>query len=160
MRFLNPFSAKPRKKRLALYEAPLHARQKLAAAHLSKELRAKMKKRSVQLKKGDKVRVLRGSFKKKEGKVFSVYLKDSSAVIEGIVRKKQSGKEVPVPIHASKLLIIELAARTPKRKEKKQEAKKAFEAVKPAASNAATNAVANAATNAASNVAKIEELKK
>jgi large subunit ribosomal protein L24 len=120
MRFLNPFSAKPRKKRLALYEAPLHARQKLAAAHLSKELRAKLKKRSAQLKKGDKVRVLRGSFKKKEGKVLSVYLKDSTALIEGIVRKKQSGKEVQVPIHASKLLIIDFVTRTPKRKENKE----------------------------------------
>ena len=73
----------------------------------------------MKLKKGDKVRVLRGSFKKKEGKVLSVYLKDSTALIEGIVRKKQSGKEVSVPIHASKLLIIDFVTRTPKRKENK-----------------------------------------
>ncbi|MEM0475292.1 MAG: 50S ribosomal protein L24 [Candidatus Norongarragalinales archaeon] len=119
MRFLNPVSAKPRKKRKALFNAPLHALQKLAAAHLSKDLRVKLKKRSVQLKKGDKVRVMRGSFKKKEGKVTRVDLKRSAAFIEGIVRKKQSGKEVPVRIHASKLLVLELAPRTPKRKVKR-----------------------------------------
>jgi large subunit ribosomal protein L24 len=130
MRFLNPFSAKPRKKRLALYLAPLHARQKLAAAHLAKDLRAKLKKRSLQLKKGDKVRVMRGSFKKKEGKVTRVDLKRSAAFIEAIVRKKQSGKEVQAPIHASNLLIIEIAGRTPKRKARKEakEAKDAKEA--------------------------------
>ncbi len=127
MRFLNPFSAKPRKKRLALFQAPLHARQKLAAAHLSKELRAKLKKRSIALHKGDKVRVMRGSFKKKEGKVTRVDLKRSAAFVEGIVRKKQSGKEVQAPLHASKLLVIELAPRAPKRKasrEAKHEAKR------------------------------------
>ena len=124
MRFLNPFSAQPRKKRLALYEAPLHSRQKLAAAHLSKELRAKIKKRCVQLKKGDKVRVMRGSFKKKEGKVTRVDLKRSVAFVEGVVRKKQSGKEVQAAIQASKLLIIELAGRAPKRKAPKEQAPK------------------------------------
>ncbi|MFH0973471.1 MAG: 50S ribosomal protein L24 [Candidatus Micrarchaeota archaeon] len=121
MRFLNPVSAQPRKKRLALYEAPLHSRQKLAAAHLSKELRAKIKKRCVQLKKGDKVRIMRGSFKKREGRVTRVDLKRSVAFVEGIVRKKQSGKEVQAAIQASKLLIIELAGRAPKRKAPKEQ---------------------------------------
>ncbi len=91
---------------------------------MSKELRAKIKKRCVQLKKGDKVRVMRGSFKKKEGKVTRVDLKRSVAFVEGVVRKKQSGKEVQAAIQASKLLIIELAGRAPKRKALKEQAPK------------------------------------
>lgn len=111
-------SRKPRKKHEALYKAPLHLRQKLVSAHLSKELRARLKKRSVAVRKGDKVRVMRGKFRKREGKVVRVDLSDSRVFIEGCVVKKQSGKEVLAPIHASNLLVLDLEKRTPRKKEK------------------------------------------
>jgi large subunit ribosomal protein L24 len=109
-------SKKARKKRLQLFTAPLHERQKLVGTHLSKDLRAKIKKRSLPVRKGDKVKVLRGKFKKKEGKVISVDLKKARVFVEGCVLKKQGGKEVLAPIHASNLLLIELTKRTPKLK--------------------------------------------
>ncbi len=109
-------SKKKRKKRLLEFAAPLHERQKLVAAHLSKELRARLKKRSLPVRKGDKVKVMRGKFKKKEGKIVSINLSKARVFVEGCVSKKQGGKEVLVPLHPSNLLLIELAKRTPKQK--------------------------------------------
>lgn len=81
-----------------------------------KALRASLKKRSLPVRKGDKVKVLRGKFKKKEGKVVSVDLKKSRVFVEGCVLKKQGGKEVLAAIHPSNLLIVELVKRTPRHK--------------------------------------------
>lgn len=119
-------SSKPRKKRKALYTAPLHERQKLVGAHLNKELRARFKKRTLPLRKGDRVRVLRGDFKKKEGKVMAVVLKRGIARIEGCVLRKQSGKEVLAALRPSNLLITEAVERKQKPR-RKQETKKQTE---------------------------------
>ncbi len=105
-----------RKKRLGFFTAPLHERQKFAGVHLSKDLRAKLKKRSLPGRKGDKVKVLRGKFKKKEGKIVSIDLKKPRVFVEGCVLKKQGGKEIMAPIHPSNLLLVELVKRTPKHK--------------------------------------------
>lgn len=98
-------SSKPRKQRKFLYTAPLHKRQKLVSAHLSKELRAQLKKRSLALRKGDEVRVMRGKLHGKTGKVSKVDLKKLKIFIEGVTRKKANGKETKVPFHPSNLLI-------------------------------------------------------
>ena len=63
-------SVQPRKQRKYRYEAPLHVRHKFLSAHLSKELRKKYSKRSLPLRVGDEVLVMRGFFKKKKAKVF------------------------------------------------------------------------------------------
>ncbi|HIQ50220.1 MAG TPA: 50S ribosomal protein L24 [Nanoarchaeota archaeon] len=99
-------SKQPRKQRKALYEAPLHKRQKLMSAHLSKELREKFGRRSLPVRKGDEVKILRGEFKGRIGKVVKVDLKKLRVYIEGITRKKSTGEEVKVPIHPSNLMII------------------------------------------------------
>lgn len=99
-------SKQPRKQRKALYEAPLHKRQKLVSAHLSKELREKFGKRSLPVRKGDEVKILRGEFKGRTGKVVEVDLKKLRVYVDGITRKKSTGEEVKVPIHPSNLMII------------------------------------------------------
>lgn len=104
-------SSQPRKKRKALYNAPMHVRQKLVSAHLSKELRKEKKKRSLPVKKGDRVKVLRGSFKGRSGKVTRVSLNTCRVFVEGLLVKKQSGKEVQAPIQPSNIVITELQER-------------------------------------------------
>ncbi len=99
-------SKQPRKQRKALYEAPLHKRQKLMSATLSKELREKFHRRSLPVRKGDEVKIMRGEFKGRTGKVIKVDLKKLRVYIEGITRKKSTGEEVHVPIHPSNLMII------------------------------------------------------
>ena len=99
-------SKQPRKQRKALYQAPLHKRQKLVSAHLSKELREKLGKRSLPVRKGDEVKIMRGEFKGRTGKVIKVDLKKLRIYIDGITRKKSTGEEVHVPIHPSNVMII------------------------------------------------------
>ena len=58
--------------------------------------------------KGDKVKVLRGNYKGKEGKVVEVYRKKWVIHIEGITRDKVNGSSAKVGIDASKVGITEL----------------------------------------------------
>src|SRR3989344_2323666 len=101
-------SSQPRKQRKFRYEAPLHVKHKFLSAHLSKELRAKHKIRSLPVRVGDEVLVMRGTFAKKKGKVAKVYLKKSKVTIEGITRKKIDGSKHNVYLDPSKLQIITL----------------------------------------------------
>ena len=98
----------PRKQRRFRFRAPLHVRQKMVAAHLSKELREEFKRRSLPVRKGDKVRILRGKFKGKEGVVARVDLRRLKVFVEGIAQKKADGSEVLFPLDPSNLLIIEV----------------------------------------------------
>lgn len=110
-----PKSKKPRKQRKFLYEAPLHIRRKLMSAHLSKELREKYKTRSLPVRKGDEVEIMRGEFKRKRGKIVRVDLKKYKIYIEGITRRRSVGTQVLVPIHPSKVKIISLNLEDKKR---------------------------------------------
>ncbi len=103
-----PKSKKPRKQRKFLIEVPLHIRRKIIAANLSKDLREKYKRRSLPLRKGDEVVVMRGEFRGRKGKVMRIDTKNYRVYVEGIVRKKSTGENVAVPIHPSKLRIINL----------------------------------------------------
>ena len=101
-------SAKPRKQRKYSYAAPLHLRQKLMRVHLSKELRIKYGKRNVLIHKGDTVKVMRGQFARKTGKVDTVALKRGLVFVAGMETVKKDGSKVPFPLHHSYLLITEL----------------------------------------------------
>ena len=77
-------SIQPRKQRKALYTAPLHIRRKIMSANLSKDLRADIGKRSLPIRVGDKVQVVRGDFKGHEGKVESIDAKRYKVTVEGV----------------------------------------------------------------------------
>ncbi len=102
-------SKQPRKQRKARYEAPLHSRQKWLAVHLNKEMRGKLKtkRRSVPVREGDRVKIMRGENKGKSGKVTRVDLRYSKVYVEGVVRKKGKGGEALIPIDPSKLLMVD-----------------------------------------------------
>ena len=102
----------------------MHKRQKMAAAHLAKALRKQIGKRSMQLRKGDDVTVMRGKFVGISGKVAEVDLKDLVVYVENVKRKKVSGKEVNVPLQPSNLLITNLNLDDPRRKDIVSRAKK------------------------------------
>lgn len=110
-------SSKPGKRRKFLFTAPLHKRQKLVSAHLSKELRRDLKKRSLTIRKGDEVKVMRGKFSGTQGKVTRVDLKKVKIFVENVKRKKVSGEEVLVPLHPSNLLIVKAEFVDKKRQE-------------------------------------------
>ena len=58
--------------------------------------------------KGDKVKVLRGNYKGKEGKVVEVYRKKWVIHVEGVTREKVNGSSAKVGIDASKVEITDL----------------------------------------------------
>ncbi len=109
-------SVKPRRQRKLVKLAPLHIKQKFMRSHLSKELRQKIKKRNLQVKKGDEVKVMRGQFKGKTGKVSKVQLKRIKVFVEGMDNIKKDGSKAPYPIHPSNLLITKLETEDKQRK--------------------------------------------
>ena len=101
-------SKQPRKQRKYSANAPLHIKRKLLGVNLTKELRKKYGKRNLPVRKGDTVRVMRGKFKNKQGKIISVDIKNLKLKIDTIMIKKRDGSKVNVKVHPSNLQIIEL----------------------------------------------------
>ena len=99
---------KPNKQRKFLKTAKLHEKRKFMHVHLSKELRKQYKKRNLLARKEDKVKVMRGKFAKKEGKIESLDYKKMRVFINGITHKKRDGTEKFIPFHPSNLLLTEL----------------------------------------------------
>jgi len=125
-------SKQPRKQRKYLANAPLHIKKKFISVNLSKDLRKKHGKRNVRVKKGDLVKVLRGKFKKKQGKITKVMIKEAKIIMEGIQITKKDASKTDVKLQPSNLQIIELNLEDKKRfksqlkkpSEEKQEVKK------------------------------------
>ena len=108
-------SKQPRKQRKYRYNAPLHIKGTMMSAHLSKELKEKYKKRSARVVKGDKVKISRGQFKTKTGKVERVDTKQGKVYITGIEMMKKDGTKTMYPINPSNLILIELHLEDKKR---------------------------------------------
>lgn len=102
---------KPSIERKKRYDAPLHAKRKYVKVHLSKELRAKEKKRSEVARMGDKVKVMRGKYKGKEAKVARVDYKKTKVYIEGLSKRTARGREMAVAFQPSNLILTELTDR-------------------------------------------------
>lgn len=116
-------SKQPRKQRKYAANAPLHIKRKLLSVNLSEELRKKFKRRNIPVRKGDTVKIMRGKFDGKTGKVTEVNVKHSKIKIEGIQVKKQDGSKVNAPMRASNLQITELNLEDKKRMKQKTEKK-------------------------------------
>lgn len=101
-------SKQPRKQRKFLHNAPLHIRHKLMSVTLSKELREQYGKRSIPVRKGDTVQVMRGDFKDHEGKVEKVDIKNYRVLVEGVSIQKPDGNQIYHSLHPSNLVIVEL----------------------------------------------------
>ncbi len=101
-------TAKPGKQRKALFQAPDHIRHKNFAALLSPELRKSHGTRSLPVRSGDTVRVMRGDHKGFEGKVTRVDKKKFRIYVEGLTREKVDGTTIFVPVHPSKVMITKL----------------------------------------------------
>ena len=108
-------SGKPKKQRKFHYGKPLHKKQAATAAHLDKKLRAQLGMRHIPVRKGDTVKVMRGTKKGSIGKVTALNYLKGTIFIEKVARKKANGEEVLIPVHASNLLVTELEKSDSKR---------------------------------------------
>ena len=113
-------SKQPRKQRKYLAKAPIHVKKKQLSANLSKDLRQKHQMRNLELRKGDRVKVMRGKHKGKQGKIIEIKTKRLKIYISGIQIKKLEGSKVNLPFRASNLQIIELNMEDKRRMKKEK----------------------------------------
>lgn len=103
-------SSKARKQRLFRFTAPMHSKQHFLHAHLDKALKAKLniKKRAVQISKGDTVKVMAGGKRGTTGKVTRVNLRTGRIYLDSLMKKNARGKEFGVSISVSNVYITDL----------------------------------------------------
>jgi large subunit ribosomal protein L24 len=98
----------PGKQRHRLFNAPAHIRHKLMSAHLSPDLVKSHGIRTLPVRKGDTVRIMRGDHYGFEGKISRVDLKNFRIFLEGLTREKVDGTVIFVSVHPSKVLLKNL----------------------------------------------------
>ena len=123
-------SSKPNKQRKSMYNAPTHSQRKRVKARLQTTDSRLAGIRSITVRVGDEVKVLRGDFgnpsKGKrhggprgvsgvEGKVISINAAKSQLMIEGATHSKADNKEEGVPIQSSNVVITKLDETDPMR---------------------------------------------
>jgi len=111
-------SKQPRKQRKYRANAPLGVKRKFLSSLLLKELRKKHGMRNVVVRTGDRVKILRGNFRKKTGKIVSVDMKKGKVCVEGIEHVKKDGSKAYYPLNASNLMIAELNLDDKRRKKR------------------------------------------
>ena len=116
-------SIQPRKQRKMRYNAPIHRRRKMIASHLAEDLMLKYNKRSVPVKKGDTVKIIRGGLKGHIGKVASVDTRKIKIRVEGATIAKADKSQVARPIDPSNVIITHLDLSDPWRSKKIGEGK-------------------------------------
>ncbi len=108
-------SSQPRKQRKSRYLAPLHLRHKVLGAMLSEDLKEKYKKKTIPVRMGDTVKLLRGDHRGTEGKVAGVDLDNMTITVDGVTVTKSDGTEVPRPVHPSNVMITKLELKDERR---------------------------------------------
>jgi large subunit ribosomal protein L24 len=113
-------STKAKKQRKARWNAALHKKKRMVSVHLDSALMSEYNVRSIPVRKGDTVRVLRGAedFKTSEAKVASVDLKNLKIIVENVTVPKADGTQKPKPVDPSDVLLTKLDLSDPWRKAK------------------------------------------
>ena len=109
-----------RKQRKYIANAPLHTKAKFMASHLSKTLIQKYNTRKLRIRSGDKVKILRGQYKGKTGKIDKVNIKKGSITLDSIFTTKRDGSKSFYPINPSNVMVQEINLDDRKGKEKLQ----------------------------------------
>ena len=113
-------STQPRKQKKYRYNAPLHARGSFLHAKLSKDLREKYSVRSIRVRTGDKVKILRGQFKGVENVVERVDVAREKVFVKEAELAKKDGGKVAYPINPSNVMITTVTTDDKKRFKKEK----------------------------------------
>lgn len=102
--------SRPRDQRFARFNAPMHLRQHHLHVHIDKALMQKMpvKRRAVQIAKGDTVKVMSGAKRGAVGKVVAVSLRSGRIFIDSLKKKNAKGKEFNIGVSSSNVYITDL----------------------------------------------------
>lgn len=113
-------STQRRKQRKYREQAPLHTRRKFLSANLARPLRTLHAMRSLPLRVGDEVKVLRGQFKGTAAKVENINLTRLQVQLEKVTVTKADGTTTPFLFSPSNVQITKIT--TDARRLKKQAA--------------------------------------
>lgn len=97
-----------RKQRKYRANAHITIKKKMMASNLNKDLRKRYSRKSMAVRKGDSIKVMRGEFKGKTGKISIIDLMRMKVAIEGIQITKKDGTKINVFFQPSNLQIQEL----------------------------------------------------
>lgn len=101
-------SSKPSAQRRAWFNMPKHLSKRKLMGRLSSDLRGRYGRRSVPVRKGDRVAILKGDFRGVEGDVVRVNRKRGKLFIEGASRENARGERVLVPVSSSNVIVVKL----------------------------------------------------
>ncbi|MFX1578221.1 MAG: 50S ribosomal protein L24 [Promethearchaeota archaeon] len=101
-------SKSPRKQRRRIRNAPHHEKRNMLKCRLDEFLQEEYGLRSLVVKKGDLVRIMRGQFRDTESKVTSVSYKKGVVYLDSSTITKADGKEAYVPVHPSNIMLVKL----------------------------------------------------
>jgi len=113
-------SKKPSKQRKILYNLPIHKRKLLVRAPLADTLRERYKIKTITIRKGDEVVIVKGDYKGAKGVVTRVDRKRGKIFVEGITRQKSDGSVVPIPITPCNVVVTKLDLSDKRRLEVKE----------------------------------------
>ncbi|MBO3800273.1 MAG: 50S ribosomal protein L24 [Candidatus Brockarchaeota archaeon] len=85
-----------------------HLAYKSSSVHLSRELRAKYGFRSLPIRAGDRVLIIRGDYKGVEGDVSRVDRNRGRVYISGVYRENARGEQRLVPIPLSSIILVKI----------------------------------------------------
>lgn len=109
-------SKQPRKQRKYAKNLPMHLKKRLLSTRLSKELIKKYGKKTIPIRKEDKVTIMRGQFKKLKGSVTKVDYNKIKVQVDSAQQTKKDGSKVFYPIHPSNLVITDMNLEDKQRK--------------------------------------------
>jgi large subunit ribosomal protein L24 len=116
---MKDYSRQPRKQRLANYNKNQHAQMRAMSAHLSDELLKEYGLvRSVTVRKGDTVKVVRGIFKGHTAKVVKAFPRKGFISIEEATLTKADGKKVARMFRPSNVILTKMDMSDAWRREK------------------------------------------
>ena len=99
-------SKQPRKQIKYSINAPNHIKRNFMAAMLDKVLKEKYGRNSLEVRKGDEVKIMRGKFKGKKGKVAVVDVASCRIQVDGAARMKEGGEKIETWLHPSNVKIV------------------------------------------------------
>lgn len=104
-----------RKQRKRLFNLSLHQKRKTLTVTLSKELRAKFKRRNLAVRKGDRVKITAGGFKGTEGEVMRVDISHGKIYVDKATVKKRDGTETLRAMRPANLMLTDVDIRDKER---------------------------------------------
>ena len=108
MKFSCKLSSKRRTNRKKYFNADSEKKRKMMSSGIEKISRGNQNIKTIPLRKGDEVKIVRGNQKGKTGKIIQCSRKYGVIYINSVTYKKANGDEIYKPIHPSNVLIQKL----------------------------------------------------